>query len=434
MLWKCCLPDFGLSRSNEERRILSAQVVDVCHTQSGTEAMMDFQLNEEQRMMKEAVNKWAVNELGPLQEKIDDEDWFPPDFFKKCAEIGILGITIDEKYGGLGSDILMQTIVIEEMSRICPALAMTYGAHSNLCANNIHKNGNEFLKEKYLPPLVSGEKIGALGLTEPNAGSDALGGMRTRAVKKGDKYILNGTKMFITNGPIADTLLVYAKTDPEKGAKGISAFVVEKEYPGFSVSRKLKKCGMRGSPTAELSFEDCEVPAENLVGQENMGVNVVTSGLDYERITLAGGSLGMAQQALDYSIKYAVEREQFGQPIANFQMIQQKLADMYARTEAARLLVYKAATVAKSAPRGGKGTELTRLAAAAILLAAETATWVCGEAVQIHGGYGYCLEFPVQKLWRDAKLYEIGAGTSEIRRMIIARELTREEFARKGQR
>ena len=394
---------------------------------------MDFQLTDEQRMIKETVYKWSVQELGPLQEKIDEEDWFPPDFFKKCAEIGILGITMDEKYGGLGGDVLMQALAIEEMSRICPALAMSYGAHSNLCANNIHKNANEALKEKYLPPLISGEKIGALGLTEPNAGSDAMS-LRTRAVKKGDKYILNGTKIFITNGPVADTLLVYAKTEPDLGAKGISAFIVEKEFPGFSVSRKLKKVGMRGSPTAELVFDNCEVPAEKLVGQENMGVHVMTSGLDIERIVLAAGSVGMAQQALDYSIRYAVEREQFGQPIANFQMIQQKLADMYARTEAARLLVYRAATVAQSAKRGGKGTELTRQAAAAILFAGETATWVCDQGIQIHGGYGYCLEFPVQKLWRDAKLYEIGAGTSEVRRMIIARELTREEFARKAQR
>jgi isovaleryl-CoA dehydrogenase len=240
--------------------------------------------------------------------------------------------------------------------------------------------------------------------------------------------------MFITNGSIADTILVYAKTDPEKKAKGISAFIVEKNFPGFSVSRKLRKCGMRGSPTGELVFEDCEVPVANLVGKENMGVHVVTSGLDVERIVLAGGSVGMAQQALDYSIRYSVERDQFGQAIANFQMIQQKLADMYSRTEAARLLVYRAAVLAQKSHRGGKGTELTKLAAAAILFAAETATWVCSQGVQIHGGYGYCLEFPVQKLWRDAKLYEIGAGTSEIRRMIIARELTRDEFSRKAQR
>lgn len=394
---------------------------------------MDFQLTDEQRMIQETVRKWSMNELGPLQEKIDEEDWFPPDFFKKCAEIGILGITMDEKYGGLGGDVLMQTLAIEEMSRVCPALAMSYGAHSNLCANNIHKNANDALKEKYLPPLIAGEKIGALALTEPNAGSDAMS-LRTRALKIGDKYILNGSKIFITNGPVADTLLVYAKTTPEKGAKGISAFIVEKDFPGFSVSRKLKKCGMRGSPTAELIFEDCEVPAENMVGKENQGVHVMTSGLDIERIVLAGGSVGMAQQALDYSVRYSVEREQFGQSIAGFQMIQQKLADMYARTEAARLLVYRAAVAAQNAPRGGKGTELTKMAAAAILFAAETATWVCDQGIQIHGGYGYCLEFPVQKLWRDAKLYEIGAGTSEIRRMIIARELTRDEYARKRQR
>ncbi len=394
---------------------------------------MDFQLTDEQKMMRETVYKWAVTELGPLQEKIDEEDWFPPDFFKKCAEIGILGITMDEKYGGLGLDVLTQVIAVEEISKISPGLGMTYGAHSNLCANNIHRNANEALKEKYLPPMIRGEKIGALALTEPNAGSDAMS-IRTRAVKKGDKYILNGTKIFITNGPIADILLVYAKTAPEKGPKGISAFIVEKDFPGFSVSRKLKKCGMRGSPTGELIFEDCEVPAENLVGEENKGVAVMTSGLDIERIVLAGGSLGMAQQALEYSIQYAVDREQFGQPIANFQMIQQKLADMYARTTAARLLVYSAAELAQRSPRGGKGTELTKQAAAAILFASETATWVCNQAVQIHGGYGYCLEFPVQKLWRDAKLYEIGAGTSEIRRIIIARELTREAFERKSQR
>lgn len=391
---------------------------------------MDFELTEEQRMIKDTVYKWATQELGPIQDKVDEKDWFPPDFFKKCVEIGILGITIDEKYGGLGGDVLMQVLAVEQISRICPGLAMTYAAHSNLCAHNICKNANEHLKEKYLPYIVRGEKIGALALTEPNAGSDAMS-IRTRAVKKGDKYILNGTKMFITNGPIADVFLTYAKTQPELGAKGISAFIVEKDFLGFSVSRKLKKCGMRGSPTGELVFEDCEVPAENLVGQENMGVAVMTSGLDVERIVLAGGSLGMAEQALEYSIEYAVEREQFGQPIANFQMIQQKLADMYARIEAARLLIYRAADIAQRSLRGGKGTELTKLAASAILFASEMATWACNQAIQIHGGYGYCLEFPVQKLWRDAKLYEIGAGTNEIRRLVVARELTREAFARK---
>ena len=312
---------------------------------------MDFQLTDEQRMIKETVYKWAVNELGPLQEKIDDEDWFPPDFFKKCAEIGILGITIDEKYGGLGGDVLMQTLAIEEMSRICPALGMTYGAHSNLCAHNIHRNASEGLKEKYLPPMIRGEKIGAMALTEPNAGSDAMS-IRTRAVRKGDTFLLTGSKIFITNGPVADTLLVYAKTAPEQGAKGISAFIVEKDFPGFFVSRKLKKCGMRGSPTAELVFEDCEVPAANLVGQENNGVHVMTSGLDVERIVLAGGSIGMAAQALEYSIRYSVEREQFGRPIAKFQMIRRKPADMYARTEAAPSVVYRAADLGPGVTTG----------------------------------------------------------------------------------
>ncbi len=390
---------------------------------------MLFRLSDEQRMLKDMVRKWASKEWGPLQQKIDEEDWFPPGFFRKCAEVGLLGITIDEKYGGLGGDVLMQTLAMEEISRFCPALALSYAAHSNLCADNIHRNANETLKEKYLPPMLKGEQIGALGLTEPNSGSDAMS-LRTSAVKEGNKYILNGSKIFITNGPVADIFLIYAKTSPERGAKGISAFIVPKDSPGFSIGRKLKKCGMRGSPTAESCFEQCEIPSENLVGQKNMGVHVMTSGLDIERIVLAGGAIGIARQALEYSIVYSVEREQFGHSIANFQMIQQKLADMYTRTEAAALLVYRAAELAQNATRGGKGTELTIQAAAAILFAAENATWVCDQAVQIHGGNGYCLEYPVQKLWRDAKLYEIGAGTSEIRRMIIARELTRVEFAR----
>jgi len=321
----------------------------------------------------------------------------------------------------------MQVLAVEQLSRISPALGMTYGAHSNLCANNIHKNGTEAQKSKYLPPMCTGEHIGALCLTEPNAGSDALGGMRTVARKSGDRYIINGTKMFITNGNIAHTLLVYAKTAPELGSHGISAFIVEADSPGVTVSKKLKKCGMRGSPTSELSFEDVEVPAENLLHAENSGVAVVTSGLAYERIVLAGGSLGIAEQALEYSIQYAKEREQFGRPIKDFQMIQQKIADMYCLVEASRGLVYRAARFADGpeGKSGGKGTELDKLAAAAILFAAESSTKIACDGVQIHGGYGYCLEYPIQKLWRDAKLYEIGAGTSEIRRMIIARELFR---------
>ncbi len=388
---------------------------------------MDFELTLEQRMLRDMVYEWSCKELGPLQEKIDEDDWMPPDFFRKLGELGILGITIGEEYGGSAQGILMQVLAIESMSRVCPGLAMSYAAHSNLCANNIYKNGSEFQKRRYLPDLPAGVKVGALGLTEPGAGSDAMG-LSTTAVEHDDCFVLNGTKMFITNGSIAHTILVYAKTDQEKKAKGISAFIVENTFPGFSVSKKIKKCGMRGSPTAELVFEDMVVPKENLVYEKNQGVHVMTSGLAYERIVLAGGSVGMAQQAMEYSIRYAKERYQFGKPIASFQMIQQKLADMYCLTEAARLLVYRAAAFADSplGQRGGKGTELDKLAASAILFAAEAATKICSDGVQIHGGYGYCLEYPIQKLWRDAKLYEIGAGTSEIRRIIVARELLRD--------
>ena len=387
---------------------------------------MDFELTLEHRMLRDMVYEWSLKVLGPQQEKIDEEDWMPPDFFKQLGELGILGITIGEAYGGSSQGILMQTLALESMYRICPGLAMTYAAHSNLCANNIYKNGSEEQKRKYLPDLTAGSKVGALGLTEPGAGSDAMG-LRTTAREESDAFILNGTKMFITNGSIADTILVYAKTDPEKKAKGISAFIVENTFPGFSVSKKIKKCGMRGSPTAELIFDDMPVPKENLVYDKNRGVHVMTSGLAIERICLAGGSVGIAQQAMDYSIQYAKDRSQFGRPIASFQMIQHKLADMYCLTESARLLVYRAATFADSpeGKRGGKGTELDKQAAAAILFASEAATKICSDGVQIHGGYGYCLEYPIQKLWRDAKLHEIGAGTSEIRRLIVARELLR---------
>jgi len=385
------------------------------------------ELTNEERMLAETMYKWAVNEIAPMQEEIDDDDRMPEGFFEKLGDLGMLGITIDEEYGGAGQGIMMQTLAVEQLSRISPALGMTYGAHSNLCANNIHKNGSDAQKRKYLPPMCAGEHVGALCLTEPNAGSDALGGMRTVARKNGDHYVMNGSKMFITNGSIAQTLLVYAKTAPELGPHGISAFIVDADSPGVSVSRKLKKCGMRGSPTCELSFEDVQVPAENLLLEENTGVAVVTSGLAYERIVLSGGSLGIAEQALEYSVQYAKEREQFGRPLKDFEMIQQKIADMYCLVEASRGLVYRAARFADGpdGKRGGKGTELDKLAAAAILFAAEASTKVACEGVQIHGGYGYCLEYPIQKLWRDAKLYEIGAGTSEIRRIIIARELFR---------
>ena len=384
---------------------------------------MSMELTEEQKLVKETAYQWALNEWGPLQQKIDEEDWMPPDTFKKLGEMGFLGVTIDPKYGGSGQDAMTEGLVMEQLSRFCPSLAMSAFAHSNLCVANIAKNANDSLKAKYLPGLVSGEKVGALGITEPGAGSDALGGMRMKAEKRGDKYILNGSKMFITNGNIADVILVYVKTASELGANGISAFIVEKDFSGFSTSRVLKKAGMKGSPTAELVFENCEVPAENLVGELNKGVGIVTSGLDFERICAAFICLGAAHQALEYSLQYAQERQQFGKPIGQFQLIQGKLADMYTQLEAARALTYQVAVAAQKAKRGGKGTALTRQAAAAVLFAGEMVSMVCNEAVQIHGGYGYCLEFPVQKLWRDAKLMEIGAGTSEIRRLIIAREL-----------
>ncbi len=385
---------------------------------------MDFELNQEQRILADTVYKWALKEFGPLQEKVDEEDWLPPDLFSKMGEMGLLGVAVDPAYGGSGQDVMAEVLVAEQFSRVSPGLGLSAGAHSNLCAGNIQRNAAEHLKEKYLPPLVKGEKIGALALTEPGAGSDAMS-ITTRAEQDGDHYILNGTKMFITNGPIADIVLVYAKTQPQAGARGISAFIVEADFPGFSRAEKLKKVGMRGSPTGELRFEDCRVPAGNLVGEENQGVAVMTRGLDIERIVCAAGCLGTAQAAIDYSIKYANEREQFGRPIADFQMIQAKLAQMYTLWEASRNLTYRAALLAESAKRGGKGTDLTRLAAAAVMFAAESASQICNEAVQIHGGYGYCLEFPVQRLWRDAKLFEIGAGTTEVRKLIIARELLR---------
>ena len=313
---------------------------------------MHFELTEDQKMLSDTVYKWALNELGPLQEKIDEEDWMPPAFFSDLGRLGILGITVEEQYGGLGLDVLTEVLVTEQLARICPGPAMSMVAHVELCASNIQRNANDYLKKKYLPPLLRGEKIGAMGLTEPNAGSDAMA-LRCRAVRNGDTFVLNGSKMFITNGPIADIVLVYAKTAPDLGPRGISAFIVEKGTPGFSVSSKIKKTGMRGSPTAELSFDDCRVPAENLVGEINGGVAVMTKGLDVERVVVAGLALGISRQALEYSIKYAQERQQFGVPICEFQMIQAKLAEMYARYEASRNMIYRAAVLAQEAERGG---------------------------------------------------------------------------------
>ncbi len=386
---------------------------------------MNLELSAEQLMLQDSAFKWASEQWGPIVEKCDEEDWMPPDLFKQAAAMGFLGVSVEERYGGSNAGLLAEGLVAEQLSRISPALTMSLIAHSNLCIGNIANNAGDELKDKYLPGLVSGQLIGALGLTEPGAGSDALYGMRTRARKDGGVYVLNGSKMFITNAPVCDLMLVYAKTDPEAGPRGISAFIVERNSPGFSVSRKIKKAGMRGSPTGEVVFEDCPVPEQNLVGQLNGGVAVVTRGLDVERLMVACMCLGAAHEALEHSIRYSLERKQFGKAIGEFQMIQAKLADMYSQLQAARALTYTVCRQAETAGRGGKGTALTRDAASAILVAAETATRITNHAVQIHGGYGYCLEYPVQRLWRDIKLMEIGAGTSEIRRMIIARELLR---------
>lgn len=386
---------------------------------------MYFELTEEQRMIQKTVRKFMVEEIEPKVEEIDREDKFPPDVWKRMGDLGLLGIILPEDYGGSGYDYLTGVLVTEQMGRTCCALAMSYMTHIDLCADNIKRNSNEDQRRKYLPGMSTGEKIGALGLTEPNAGSDAVS-IQLRAVDRGDYYILNGTKMFITNGPIADIILVYAKTEPEKKARGITAFIVEKDFPGFFVSRKLDKMGNRGSPTGELVFEDCRVPKENVLGEVNGGINVMMSGLDIERVFGAGLVLGSAEGALELALKYSKEREQFGQPICNFQLIKAKLADMYTEIEAARGLTYRAAILGNKSHRGGKGTELHKISAAAILLAGEVAMRAANHALQIHGGYGYMLEYPVNRIFRDAKLFEIGAGTNEIRRLVIADELIRE--------
>jgi len=383
---------------------------------------MDFELSEEQRIIQKNVRQFMVKEIEPVAEQIDRDDEFPPGIWKKMGNLGILGVTIPEKYGGSGFDLLTAVLVIEQIGRTCPALAVSYGAHANLCADNLNRNANEQQKETYLPGLCSGDWVGCLALTEPNAGSDAVS-IRTTARRDGGAFLLNGTKMFITNAPVGDVFLTYAKTDPDKKARGITAFIVEKGFPGVSVSRKLEKMGNRGSPTGEMVFEDCRVPVSNMVGGVNEGIRVMMGGLDVERAYYGGECVGIAEGAFELGLKYAREREQFGDPICNFQMIKAKLADMYTEIEAARGLVYRAAVMADRAQRGGKGTEVHKLAAAAILFAAETARRVSNHAVQIHGGYGYMLEFPVNRFYRDAKLYEIGAGTSEIRRLVIANEL-----------
>lgn len=388
---------------------------------------ISFEFTDEQKMLQDMVYKWAVNWLEPKMEKADEEDHYPEGFFQETAKLGINGLCIDEKYGGAGQGYTEVLICTLELARVSNALSMSWGAHLCLCVDNIKRNASEELKQKYLPPLCDGRAIGCLGITEPNAGSDAMS-LRTSAKLDGDSWVINGSKIFITNAPIAQTLLFYAKTAPELGAKGMSAFVMEIDPPpaGYTCN-KIRKFGMRTSPTGELGFNDVRIPKENLVGELNKGVAVLTGGLTTERITLSGCALGSAKAAIDLSAKYAKERVQFGKPIAEFQAIQFKLADMWVRYETGRLLAFSAAAYVDGLTdkRGGKGTDLDALAAASLLYCGEIGTQNCLDGVQIHGGYGYCLEYPIQRHFRDSKLWEIGAGTSEVRRMIIARELLR---------
>ena len=377
---------------------------------------LDFDLGETADMLRRQVAGFAADEIAPRAAAIDRDNDFPADLWRKFGDLGVLGITVADEFGGAGMGYLEHCVAMEEISRASASVGLSYGAHSNLCVNQIARNGNEDQKQRYLPKLISGEHVGALAMSEPGAGSDVVS-MRLRADKVGERYVLNGTKMWITNGPNADTLVVYAKTDPAAGSRGITAFLIEKSFAGFTTHQKLDKLGMRGSNTCELVFQDCEVPAENVLGQIGRGVNVLMSGLDYERAVLAAGPLGIMQACLDAVIPYVHERKQFGQAIGEFQLIQAKLADMYTTMNAARAYVY---TVAKSCDRG----HTTRKdAAGAILYAAERATWMALEAIQCLGGNGYINDYPTGRLLRDAKLYEIGAGTSEIRRMLIGREL-----------
>jgi isovaleryl-CoA dehydrogenase len=380
---------------------------------------LDFELGAEIDMLRDSVSGFAAAEIAPIAAAIDRSDEFPRRLWPRLGALGLLGITVEEEFGGAGMGYLAHVVAMEEVSRASASVGLSYGAHSNLCVNQIRRNGTAAQKRKYLPRLISGEHVGALAMSEAGAGSDVIG-MATRAEKKGGRYVLNGSKMWITNGTHADTLVVYAKTDPSAGPKGISAFLIEKGMKGFKAAQKLDKLGMRGSPTAELVFEDCEVPEENLLGKPNGGIKVLMSGLDYERAVLAGGPLGIMQSCLDAVIPYLHERKQFGKPIGEFQLMQGKLADMYTVMNAAKAYVY---AVARACDRD----RTTRKdAAGAILYAAEKATWMALEAIQALGGNGYINDFPTGRLLRDAKLYEIGAGTSEIRRMLIGRELFEE--------
>ena len=380
---------------------------------------LDFRLGDTVDMLRATVQQFTGDEIALRAAEIDRSNQFPADLWRKMGDLGLLGITVEEDYGGTNMGYLAHIVAMEEISRASGSVGLSYGAHSNLCVNQIRRNGSEAQKRKYLPRLVSGEHVGALAMSEPGAGSDVVS-MRLRADRRGGRYVLNGSKMWITNGPDADTLVVYAKTDPAAGPRGITAFLIEKGMPGFSTAQKLDKLGMRGSNTCELVFQDCEVPEDNVLSEEGRGVNVLMSGLDYERAVLAGGPLGIMAACMDVVLPYVHERQQFGQPIGEFQLMQGKIADMYTTMNACKAYVY---AVGQACDRG----ETTRKdAAGAILYAAEKATWMAGEAIQTLGGNGYINEFATGRLWRDAKLYEIGAGTSEIRRMLIGRELFNE--------
>ena len=378
--------------------------------------MFNFDLGETADALRETVHDFSSHEIAPRADEIDKTNQFPRDLWPKLGALGLHGITVEEEYGGSGLGYLEHCVAMEEISRASAAVGLSYGAHSNLCVNQIRRNGSDAQKKKYLPKLISGDHVGALAMSEPGAGSDVVS-MTTRAEKKGDRYIVNGAKMWITNGPLAETLVVYAKTDPSAGPRGITAFIIEKGMKGFSTAQKLDKLGMRGSDTGELVFEDCEVPDENVLGDVGRGANVLMSGLDYERAVLAAGPLGIMQACFDVVMPYVHERKQFGQPIGRFQLVQGKIADMYTTMNASRAYVY---AVAKACDRG----ETTREdAAGAILYASEKATQCALDAIQLLGGNGYINDYPTGRLLRDAKLYEIGAGTSEIRRMLIGREL-----------
>ena len=380
---------------------------------------LNFGLGEEIDMLRDAVYQFCQAELAPRAARIDEDNDFPHDMWRKFGDMGLLGITVEEEYGGSGMGYLAHSVALEEISRVSAAVGLSYGAMSNLCMNQLRRHGTEAQKQQYLPALCSGDKVGALAMSEPGAGSDVVS-MKLRAEKKGDRYILNGNKMWITNGPDADTLIIYARTDAEAGPRGITAFIVERHFPGFSTAQKLDKLGMRGSNTCELVFEDCEVPGENVLGAVGKGVNLLMSGLDFERTVLSAGPVGIMQACLDVVLPYIHERKQFDQPIGEFQLMQGKIADMYADLNASRAYLYAVAAACD------RGEDSRKDAAALILFTAEKATRLALQAIQALGGNGYINEYPTGRLLRDAKLYEIGAGTSEVRRLLIGRELFRE--------